>query len=379
MKEGVAREATGRSGVAGRTPARCSPPARAWEPLAWAEFRPQQLQPGSASRPCCSSRRNDTPHPPTCPSFQTMSAAETKPKKLRKSKGAFGKDGVDPRKAAPAAAAPDEAPKQDKKRKAEDDEAPAAAGTPDVEEAEDAAGDDAEAKKEKKRLKKEKKAAKAALAAAAAEASAPLTQEEVAVAPAAAVEEPAAKGKKAKKDKKKAQKTTFGEDAAPVADAAPASAPVADEEPVAAVASSSKYVAQKTIDAAGEAFLATHAVTVSHPYQPMLSFAGLPISGKLSPAFKDFKEPSPIQACSWPPLFDGKDVVGIAETGSGKTLGFGVRSGVRWAVRPSTDSVTPTIPSADPRRPAPDQHGVDVQGVVGQGARAPGARRLADA
>lgn len=255
-----------------------------------------------------------------------MSAAEIKPKKLRKSKGAFGKDGIDPRKAAAAAgAASDEAPKADKKRKAEADdvETPAAAAAPVEEEKEaEVGGDDAEAKKEKKRLKKEKKAAKAALAAAAAEASAPLTQAEIAVAPSAVVEEQPTNGKKAKKDKKKAQKTTFGEDAAPVSDAAPASAPAAEEP---AVASSSKYVAQKTVDSAGEAFLATHAVTVSHPYQPMLSFANLPISAKLSPAFKDFKEPSPIQACSWPPLFDGKDVVGIAETGSGKTLGFGVR------------------------------------------------------
>ncbi|KAF9073936.1 P-loop containing nucleoside triphosphate hydrolase protein [Rhodocollybia butyracea] len=38
----------------------------------------------------------------------------------------------------------------------------------------------------------------------------------------------------------------------------------------------------------------------------------------------NFKEPSPVQACTWPPALEGKDVVGIAETGSGKTLAFGV-------------------------------------------------------
>ncbi|KAG1845107.1 P-loop containing nucleoside triphosphate hydrolase protein [Suillus subalutaceus] len=35
-------------------------------------------------------------------------------------------------------------------------------------------------------------------------------------------------------------------------------------------------------------------------------------------------EPTPIQACTWPPALKGKDVVGIAETGSGKTLAFGI-------------------------------------------------------
>jgi len=35
-----------------------------------------------------------------------------------------------------------------------------------------------------------------------------------------------------------------------------------------------------------------------------------------------FKSPTPIQAYTWPPLMDGRDVVGVAKTGSGKTLGF---------------------------------------------------------
>lgn len=35
-----------------------------------------------------------------------------------------------------------------------------------------------------------------------------------------------------------------------------------------------------------------------------------------------FKCPTPIQAHTWPVLMDGKDVVGVAKTGSGKTLGY---------------------------------------------------------
>lgn len=37
---------------------------------------------------------------------------------------------------------------------------------------------------------------------------------------------------------------------------------------------------------------------------------------------KKFTIPSPIQAQCWPALFAGRDVIGIASTGSGKTLGF---------------------------------------------------------
>uniref|UniRef100_A0A7S2BAD7 RNA helicase n=1 Tax=Alexandrium andersonii TaxID=327968 RepID=A0A7S2BAD7_9DINO len=35
-----------------------------------------------------------------------------------------------------------------------------------------------------------------------------------------------------------------------------------------------------------------------------------------------FKCPTPIQAHTWPVLMDGKDVIGVAKTGSGKTLGY---------------------------------------------------------
>jgi len=34
-----------------------------------------------------------------------------------------------------------------------------------------------------------------------------------------------------------------------------------------------------------------------------------------------FTEPTPIQAQGWPIAMSGKDMVGVAQTGSGKTLG----------------------------------------------------------
>ncbi|RXW24773.1 hypothetical protein EST38_g1115 [Candolleomyces aberdarensis] len=80
-----------------------------------------------------------------------------------------------------------------------------------------------------------------------------------------------------------------------------------------------------------EEFLKKHSITIhtpesdDTPITPIISFnqlASLPEG--LTDAFKTFKEPSPIQACTWPPALAGKDVVGIAETGSGKTLAFGI-------------------------------------------------------
>lgn len=35
---------------------------------------------------------------------------------------------------------------------------------------------------------------------------------------------------------------------------------------------------------------------------------------------QNFTEPTPIQAQGWPLALSGKDMVGIAQTGSGKTL-----------------------------------------------------------
>ncbi|KAH8101581.1 DEAD-domain-containing protein [Cristinia sonorae] len=74
------------------------------------------------------------------------------------------------------------------------------------------------------------------------------------------------------------------------------------------------------------AYLEKHSITIhdSADLIPILSFEQLHIPEQLKSAFQGFKEPTPIQACAWPPALAGKDVVGIAETGSGKTLAFGI-------------------------------------------------------
>ncbi|KAL1662204.1 P-loop containing nucleoside triphosphate hydrolase protein [Schizophyllum commune] len=72
-----------------------------------------------------------------------------------------------------------------------------------------------------------------------------------------------------------------------------------------------------------------HSITIHTPDgvprpTPVVSFAQLAVPEEIRQSFKGFKEPTPIQACTWPPALEGRDVVGIAETGSGKTLAFGI-------------------------------------------------------
>ncbi|TID14154.1 hypothetical protein CANINC_004800 [Pichia inconspicua] len=61
--------------------------------------------------------------------------------------------------------------------------------------------------------------------------------------------------------------------------------------------------------------------------QPLITFEALKnysIDSSILKSLSKFSKPSPIQAAAWPYLFKGHDIVGVAETGSGKTLGFGV-------------------------------------------------------
>lgn len=87
------------------------------------------------------------------------------------------------------------------------------------------------------------------------------------------------------------------------------------------------------------AYLSAQGITLSPSlYPPILSIPALPVSSAIQTFLQRFKQPTPIQACAWPPLLAGRDVVGVAETGSGKTLGFGV-PGLQFL---STLSTTPS-------------------------------------
>ena len=64
--------------------------------------------------------------------------------------------------------------------------------------------------------------------------------------------------------------------------------------------------------------------TSTEEYPPFLSFDQTPFHPQLKKVLKkdNFDAPSPIQAVSWPIALDKKDIISVAKTGSGKTLGF---------------------------------------------------------
>ena len=55
-----------------------------------------------------------------------------------------------------------------------------------------------------------------------------------------------------------------------------------------------------------------------------MSFAQLNLSPEILRAIADqgYTEPTPIQAQAIPPILQGKDIMGAAQTGTGKTAGF---------------------------------------------------------
>src|ERR687884_967017 len=58
----------------------------------------------------------------------------------------------------------------------------------------------------------------------------------------------------------------------------------------------------------------------------MTTFADLGLSEPLLAALRDvgYEAPSPIQEQTIPPLLEGRDVIGQAQTGTGKTAAFGL-------------------------------------------------------
>lgn len=66
--------------------------------------------------------------------------------------------------------------------------------------------------------------------------------------------------------------------------------------------------------------------TLTEVRQTNALFSDLPISGQLHKAIADqgWETPTPIQSLALPALLDGEDVVGLAQTGSGKTAAFAI-------------------------------------------------------
>ncbi|KAJ1638556.1 P-loop containing nucleoside triphosphate hydrolase protein [Pavlovales sp. CCMP2436] len=77
---------------------------------------------------------------------------------------------------------------------------------------------------------------------------------------------------------------------------------------------------------AAAAYWEEHRIAISgdevSQFRPSLTFGEVGFDPEVLRATETFKDPTPIQATCWPIAMAGRDVIGIAETGSGKTLGF---------------------------------------------------------
>ena len=149
-------------------------------------------------------------------------------------------------------------------------------------------------------------------------------------------------------------------DLLPTADAPPAelSTPIEGALSPPDVSSSQPGLSQETSSAALSdsevaVYLTKHGVSVkadgvlapesSLPFvlQPFTTFSHLlsRIPSLLHSSVAKFKEPSPIQACTWPAALQDRDVIGIAETGSGKTLAFGIPAVAKVASSLGTSNI----------------------------------------
>lgn len=133
--------------------------------------------------------------------------------------------------------------------------------------------------------------------------------------------------KKKKKKKRKAEE----DDAGAGADAAaPKKSKAVDGNgDVAAVAVTVAAVDASTTVTPAE-FCATHKIQVKADEEgfevpvPMSTFESTPFGGPIRAALKSagYPAPTPTQAQSWPIALSGRDIISVARTGSGKTLGF---------------------------------------------------------
>ncbi|KAL7952076.1 DEAD domain-containing protein [Trichoderma barbatum] len=194
--------------------------------------------------------------------------------------------------------------KKDKKRKLEDSKS---ADDEDMPEAPVEESADGESKKEKKKSKKEKKEKKAKQSQDEDESAQQATEEQPESMDVDQDEKPAEDKKKSKKERKTKQETSNGRDYVQTM--------------------SLSNVPQSDIDE----YLSKNEIVITDPrnttskLRPVTEFHHLPstnlLEKKPSP-FASYKAPTPIQAASWPSTLSGRDVVGVAETGSGKTMAF---------------------------------------------------------
>nr|UWK20147.1 ATP dependent RNA helicase dbp3 [Trichoderma deliquescens] len=203
--------------------------------------------------------------------------------------------------------------KKEKKRKLEESKASEAEDKNEAPVEESADGESKKDKKKSKKDKKEKKEKKAKESRDEDESEQQAVEEQPESMDVDQDEKPAEDKKKSKKDRK-AKKETSAEQGAS-----------SGREYTQTMSLSN--VAQSEIDE----YLSKNEIVITDPrnttgkLRPVTEFHHLPATNLLekkpSP-FAGYKAPTPIQAASWPSTLSGRDVVGVAETGSGKTMAF---------------------------------------------------------
>lgn len=197
----------------------------------------------------------------------------------------------------------------------------------------EANGSDESAEKEAKRLRKEQRKAETS----AAQSSIPSGSEEATKNSEDLLKKAAKKAAKKAKKAKKAGKTLDDTTAsATPANGASGASSTADSKGASSVTSPEPAAtikqAKPALSADADAYFKANQITIDEDASltqqalpPITDFSQLPLSGDAERApFASFKAPTPIQASAWPYLLAGRDVIGVAETGSGKTWAFGV-------------------------------------------------------
>ncbi|MEN8581565.1 DEAD/DEAH box helicase [Burkholderia sp. RS01] len=97
-------------------------------------------------------------------------------------------------------------------------------------------------------------------------------------------------------------------------------------EAVAPAAEPTPAKAEEPAEAQAEEAPAAPAAKAEEAEEEGVKFADLGIDGRVLAALQDvgYEKPSPIQAATIPLLLEGRDVVGLAQTGTGKTAAFAV-------------------------------------------------------
>ena len=131
--------------------------------------------------------------------------------------------------------------------------------------------------------------------------------------PAAPAPAPApAKAEKDKKDKKRKPEAAVAVPT-PAKQSKTAAAPSAGAMRMMGAAEADAYRKEHNIEVSGSG---------AETFRPLASFADAGFAAAVLECCAKFAKPTPIQAQCWPMLISQRDTIGVAETGSGKTIGF---------------------------------------------------------